>query len=105
MERRSFLKLIGAVVLAPSLPIPTKTLPVSPWFIYKGYEFRKDIVLKPFGECIQLYTEVEIYGERYCKAVLIDEGDYKYRDMYLDNMIHGINRMRQKKTPQSPQEA
>lgn len=96
MKRRSFLKLIGVVFIAPSLPIPAKASPVSPWFIYKGYKFRKDIRLTPIGEVIQIYTEVEICGERYCNAVWIDKDDYKYRDMYLDNMIHGLNRTKQK---------
>ncbi len=96
MRRRFFLKLIGVVVIAPSLPVPAKFVLETPWFMYRGHKFRKDVTQKPFGECIQIYTELEIRGKRYCNAVLIDKDDYKYRDMYLDNMIHGIERMKRK---------
>lgn len=93
MKRRNFLKLIGAVVLAPSLPVLAKPALETGWFMYRGYRFRKDIRMMPYGEVVQIYTEVEIRGERYCNAVLIDLCDYKYRDMYLDSMIYGIERL------------
>jgi len=94
MKRRTFLKLIGAIAIAPALPIPKQVSVASPWFIYKGHKFRKDI-MPQYSYCVQIYTEEEILGQRYCNAILIDKDDYKYRDMYLDNMICAMHRKRQ----------
>lgn len=99
MKRRSFLKLIGVVVLAPSLPALGKSLPKPEWgwFRYRGYRFRKDIRMMPFGEVIQLYTRIEINGEWYHNAILIDKEDYsKYKDECLDSMVHAIERKKRR---------
>lgn len=103
MRRRSFLKLIGAIAIAPALPVSAavsaKPALEAGWFMYRGYKFRKDIRLLPVGEVVQIYTQVEINGEPYHNAILVDKEDYEKsinRNMYLDSMVHGINRMKQK---------
>ena len=85
MYRRQFLQLVGVVVLAPSLPEP------SPWFIYRGYRFRKDIR----RGCFQLYSEEVIRGEKYRFAYLIDPEVYdKCRNIYCDSIIVGFERIK-----------
>lgn len=97
MQRRNFLKLIGAVVLAPSLPISVVKSEWG-WFKYKGYRFRKDLLLK-YGGVIQLYTTIEINGKWYHNAVWMDKDDWKHtatKNMYLDSMVQGIEKMKRR---------
>ncbi len=90
MRRRAFLKLVGVALVTPCLPaVPVE----SPYFIYRGYRFRKDVRPEFHGGVIQLYAEVNIHGERYCNAFLIEPEHYdKQRDMYCDCMIKTFER-------------
>ncbi len=88
MKRRAFLRLVGVALVTPCLPAVE-----SPYFIYRGYGFRKDVRPEFHGGVVQLYAEVEIRGERYCNAFLIGPEVYeKCRDMYCDCMIKAFER-------------
>ena len=81
MKRREFLKLFGAVVLLPTLPIPAKQ--PSNVFIYRGYRFRREVRIFYDG-AIHIYFS----NGNYCIAHLVEPEVYpKCKNWICDRMI------------------
>jgi len=90
MNRRIFLKLVGAAVLAPSLPCDEKQSRHKT-FVYRGQEFIA--THRPEIPAIQLYMKAVINGETYCNAFWIEPEHYeKCRNMYCDVLLKSLER-------------
>lgn len=87
MNRRNFLKLVGVVLVAPSLPLPAPHLE-SGEFIYRGYKFVKS-TLPQKCNVTQLYLQVGTF-----RIVTLIEPEYfdKCRNMYCDSQIRRVER-------------
>ena len=95
MKRRGFLKLCGAVLIAPSIPLTSITKLKDNEFMYRGQKFRGDYI--PRRCLMQIYMSTEINRKWYGKAIWIAPKDYdELRDNACDQLISCMERTKRR---------